>query len=134
MSLGERIRELRQAKKFTQRQLAEIAGIDYTYLSKIENDRLEHSPSLKTLKVLAEILGADELDLLDLADKMPPVLRDIADNPEALQFFRRASKVSKSPKFWRSLTSQLDQIEKEVQKADATPEADEQASNERVEP
>ena len=88
---------------------------------------MEHSPSLKTLKILAEVLEADELDLLDLADKMPPVLRDIANNPEALQFFRRASKVSKSPKFWRSLTSQLDQIEKDVHKADGTPEAGEEA-------
>ncbi len=127
MTLGERVRGLRQAKKLTQRQLAKVAGIDFTYLSKIENDRLEHSPSLKTLKTLAEVLETDELGLLDLADKMPPVLRDIANNPEALQFFRRASQVSKSPRFWRSLTSQLDQIEKDVQKTEAIQESDEEA-------
>ena len=118
MNLGERVLKLRKDRQMTQRQLAEAAGIDFTYLSKIENDRLEHSPSLKTLKALADVLGADELELLDLADKMPPVLRDIANNPEALQFFRKASKVAKSPKFWSSLTSQLEQIEKDVQKTE----------------
>ena len=118
MTLGERVRELRQKKELTQRQLAEVAGIDFTYLSKIENDRLEHSPSLKTLQRLAEVLEADELELLDLADKMPPLLRDLAQNQEALQFFRKATKVAKSPRFWRHLSSQLDEIAKNVEEAD----------------
>lgn len=118
MTLGERIKELRKNKKMTQRQLAEVAGIDFTYLSKIENDRLEHSPSLKALQRLAEVLEADELEFLNLADKMPPLLRDLAQNQEALQFFRNANKLAKPPGFWRHLSSRLDEIAKDAEETE----------------
>ena len=111
MTLGEHLKQLRQSKELTQRQLAESAGVDFTYLSKIENDRLEHSPSLKTLQSLAEALNTDELVLLELADKMPPVLRDIAHNREALQFLRKASRMVKTRGDWQRLSKQLDDIE-----------------------
>jgi HTH-type transcriptional regulator, competence development regulator len=113
MTLGERLKGLRQAKRYTQRQLAEIAGVDFTYLSKIENDRLEHSPSIKTLQVLARLLGADELELITLADKMPAALRDIAQSQEALQYFRKVSMVAKSPHDWRRLSQRLDELVRE---------------------
>ena len=108
-SLGARLRDLRKAKNLTQRQLAQELGVDFSYLSKIENDRLEHAPSLKVLEQLATILEVDELELLELADKMPPVLRDLAFNSQALQFLRRASKVT-SPQVWQSLTDHLEHL------------------------
>ena len=108
MTLGQRIRELRQARKLTQRQLAGMAGIDFTYLSKIENDRLEHMPSLQTIRNLARDLGADELELMDLANKVPPVLEAIARDKDALRFFRRATETVKSPEGWRDLLDYLE--------------------------
>ena len=107
--LGARIRELRKAKQLTQRQLAQQLGVDFSYLSKIENDKLEHTPSLKILEQLATELGVDELELLELADKMPPVLRDLTINAEAMRFLRRASRVT-SAQTWRALSDHLDQI------------------------
>ena len=110
MTLGQRIKALRKTKGYTQRQLADIAGVDFTYLSKIENDRLEHTPSLKTLQVLAQKLEADELELITLADKMPPVLQNIGHSPEALQFYRKASQMAKTPNEWRTLSQHLDEL------------------------
>src|SRR6266498_2445075 len=106
-TLGERIRALRKGKGLTLRQLADATDLDFTYLSKIENNRLEHTPSLKALQRIAE-----ELELMALADKTPPFLRDIVDNKEALQFFRKASKLAKSKQTWRALSRHLDEMEK----------------------
>ncbi len=94
------------------RQLADATDLDFTYLSKIENNRLEHTPSLKALQRIAKELDADELELMALADKTPPFLRDIVDNKEALQFFRKASKLAKSKQTWRALSRHLDEMEK----------------------
>ena len=77
MQFGRRIRELRQAKKMTLRDLADKVGVGFTYLSKIENHKLEegHSPSEKLIHKLAEERDADEQDLLVLADKFPEIIR-----------------------------------------------------------
>ena len=91
MTLGQYLKELRRQRHLTQRQLAEQIGVDFSYLSKIENDRLEHTPSLKTLQDLAKALEVDELELMELADKVPPVLKAIARDKDAMRFFRRAT-------------------------------------------
>jgi transcriptional regulator with XRE-family HTH domain len=108
MTFGQRIRELRREHSLTQRQLAEKAGVDFTYLSKIENDRLEHTPSIRTIQNLARALKADELELMNLANKVPPILGAIVRNKDALRFFRHATETIKSPKGWRDLLSYLE--------------------------
>jgi transcriptional regulator with XRE-family HTH domain len=108
VDLGRRIKELRLERGFTQRQLAERAELDYTYLSKIENGRLEHTPSVRTLRDLARALEVDELELMELADKVPSVLEGIAGNKDALRFFRRATETVKSPEGWRDLLAYLE--------------------------
>jgi HTH-type transcriptional regulator, competence development regulator len=108
MTLGQRIRELRRQHRLTQRQLAEKVGVDFTYLSKIENDRLEHTPSIKTLQDLAKALEVDELELMELANKVPPVLQAIARDKNALRFFRRATQTIKNSEDWRDLLAYLE--------------------------
>jgi transcriptional regulator with XRE-family HTH domain len=47
MNFGGRLREMRKEKGLTLREVAERAGIDFTYLSKMENDRISYTlPSL----------------------------------------------------------------------------------------
>ena len=77
MTFGERIRELRQAKQLTLRELAAQVGVGFTYISKIENHKLEegHGPSEKLIHKLAVELDADEEELLLLAEKVPEVIR-----------------------------------------------------------
>ncbi len=108
LSLGRKIRELRKARGLTQRELSARAGLDFTYVSKIENDRLQYAPSIKAIQVLAGVLEVDELELMRLADKVPPPLDSIASSAEALRFFRRASETVRSPDEWRKLLGYLE--------------------------
>ena len=41
---GKLIRQARKAKSYSQRELAKILKIDFTYLSKIENNRADYAP------------------------------------------------------------------------------------------
>ena len=114
MTLGQYIKELRRQRHLTQRQLAEGIGVDFSYLSKIENDRLEHTPSLKTLQDLAKALQVDELELMELADKVPPVLQAIARDKDAMRFFRRATETIKSSEGWRDLLAYIERQAQDV--------------------
>ena len=104
---GAKLRELRQEKGMTLRALAEAAGVDFTYLSKIENDRLEYSPGVETIRDLAQALEVEPMELLQLANKLPPELAKLAGNEKARRFFQRAQEVA-SPKDWDALLDLLE--------------------------
>ncbi len=55
VQIGANIRSLREKRGLKQIELAEIAGISNTFLSDIENERV--NPSIKTLSKLAGALG-----------------------------------------------------------------------------
>ena len=55
MSIGTRIIQIRNEKNLTQRELSERSGIASSYISRVENRRLEPRP--KTLRRIAEGLG-----------------------------------------------------------------------------
>ncbi|MQY72258.1 MAG: helix-turn-helix domain-containing protein, partial [Dehalococcoidia bacterium] len=67
---GARVRELRILAGLTQRELAEKIGVDFSYLSKIENGVLP-PPSEKVILRLAEALNADKDELITLAGRIP---------------------------------------------------------------
>jgi len=104
---GAKLRELRQNKGMTLRALAEAAGVDFTYLSKIENDRLDYSPGVETIRDLAQALKVDAMELLQLANKLPPELAKLAGNEKARRFFQRAQEIA-SPKDWDALLDLLE--------------------------
>jgi len=90
MTFGETVRQWRVARKKNQRELAAEVGIDFTYLSKLENGRMP-APSESTIRKIAEVLGhADEVDtLLLLADKVPddvkPIITSSREAPALLR-------------------------------------------------
>mgnify|MGYP001577443308 CR=1 FL=1 len=99
MSFAERLKELRKQAEFAQRDLAERAEIDFTYLSKIENGKVE-PPREVVIRKLAHELAAklkkDETDLayelITLAGKFPSDLaRRVAQDPKALAYLRSLS-------------------------------------------
>jgi transcriptional regulator with XRE-family HTH domain len=104
---GAKVRQLRQEKGMTLRVLAEAAGVDFTYLSKIENDRLEYSPGVETIRDLAQALEVDAMELLQLANKLPPELAKLAGSEKARRFFQRAQEIA-SPKDWDALLDLLE--------------------------
>lgn len=68
MNFGSRIRQLRKGTGLSQRDFADKIGIDFTYLSKIENGKVE-PPSEEKIRMIARELEVDEEELLALAGK-----------------------------------------------------------------
>ncbi len=113
MPFPDRLRELRRAARLSQRALAEQVGVDFTYLSKIENGRVE-PPSEGVLqriaKELADKLGKDETALADelitLAGKIPSDLAEtLSRNPEVVRLLRSVGSDVHSSADWRKLFS-----------------------------
>ncbi|MEQ9411357.1 MAG: helix-turn-helix domain-containing protein [Fuerstiella sp.] len=77
-TVGQRIREIRKQRNLTQRQLAQRVGINFTYLSRVENDRLDadQTPREETLQKIARALETDADELLLLARRIPHALRE----------------------------------------------------------
>jgi len=71
-SFGEFLRGRRKAMKKTQRDLAGEVGVDFTYLSKVENDTPGFSSvSEGTLRKLAGALDVDPDEMITRAGKVP---------------------------------------------------------------
>ena len=111
MDFPERLRSLRKEAQLSQRDLAERIGVDFTYLSKIENGRVE-PPSESVLKGIARELAGElsrnetELadELITLAGKIPSDLADtLSRNPGAVQYLRSLGDDVQSPAEWRRL-------------------------------
>lgn len=123
-TFGQTIRDLRKAKTppLTQRELADRVaarlreedrrGFDFTYLSKIENDRLP-PPSAAAIIALAEELGADRDELLALASKAPPDVGEaLKKSGGARTLFRSAVNENLSEEEWQQLLESLNRITK----------------------
>ncbi len=88
MTLGERLRELRKNKDWTLRDVAAMVDINFTYLSKIENGRLDFTdfPSEKLIRKLAKVLKGDVDELLLLAEKVPDEIKKrVIERPDAFR-------------------------------------------------
>lgn len=120
-SLGDRIRELRLKRNLSQRALADDVasrleadkrrGFDFTYLSKIENNRL--TPSAAVLVVISAVLETDSDELLALARKAPPdITRELADNEPARMFMRSALSKQLTEEDWKKLLRHLERTKK----------------------
>lgn len=88
MRFGEKVRELRKTKNLGQRALADACGVSFTYISKIENHRLDFGdfPSEAVIEKIAAALDTDVTDLLVLAEKIPePIRRRVLARPDAFR-------------------------------------------------
>jgi transcriptional regulator with XRE-family HTH domain len=89
MNFGEKVRQLRKAMNLSQRDLATKVKVNFTYISKIENEKLDFGdyPSEELILKLAEALDADADEMLILAKKVPEAIRRrVLQRPEV---FRR---------------------------------------------
>ena len=93
-TIGKRIKQLRKERNLTQRELAGRVDMNFTYLSRIENDRLDadQTPREDTLKAIAKAMSADADELLLLARRIPEsISQRIFHNPSV---FRKITKLS----------------------------------------
>ena len=92
MRFGDRVRELRTAMGLSQRALGERVGVSFTYISKVENGKLDFGdyPSEDLIRRLAAALAADEEELLLIAEKIPePIRRRFFERPDAFRQLAR---------------------------------------------
>ena len=64
------LREARTQHGYSIRKLAQLVGIDYTYLSKLENDRQLYPPKESVLRTIAHHLELDGTTLCYLAGRI----------------------------------------------------------------
>ena len=97
MSIGEKIRQLRREKDWSQGQLAIKLGISERHISRYENEKF--TPSASTLKKIAEVFGVTIDYLLSCNnpedDNKPLQIADIKD-PELLECFLEADELEES--------------------------------------
>jgi transcriptional regulator with XRE-family HTH domain len=90
MQFGEKVRELRKAKNLTQQRLAEKVKVNFTYISKIENGKLDFGdyPSDDLILKLARALGANADEFLLMAEKIPEQIKKrVMQRPDAFRKF-----------------------------------------------
>ena len=77
MTFGEKVRAARKVKQIDLRTLAGVVGVHFTYLSKIENGKLDfgNAPGEGLILKLAAALDADADELLLLAHRIPERIR-----------------------------------------------------------
>jgi transcriptional regulator with XRE-family HTH domain len=112
MEFGQKLRELRREKGLTLRALAEAVGVDFTYLSKIENGKAGYLPGAETIRSLAAALEVEPLELLQLANKVPPEVESFAGDAKARRFLQRAQEVA-APEDWDALLNLLERRHKQ---------------------
>ncbi len=102
-TLGERIKELREKKKLSLRELGSRVGLSAGYLSQIENNKVSVSglPSEENLSKIAHELNVDETDLTLLAHKLSSsltstiiegLLKGEVKKEQVFELFRSAKK------------------------------------------
>jgi transcriptional regulator with XRE-family HTH domain len=106
MTFGERLRQIRLERRLNQRELAGRAGIDFTYLSKVENGRME-PPAEETICRLAAALEVEPTELLLLAQKVPSDVKPIITrSPLVPRFLRTARDFSDED--WEALIEEAE--------------------------
>jgi transcriptional regulator with XRE-family HTH domain len=106
-SFGTKLREYRRRTGMSQRELARRVGTDFSYISKIENNRLP-PPAADTVVKICEVLDIDQNELLALTGKLPSDVQSSLSTSEGAQrFLREAQELTLSEEEWDSMIHRL---------------------------
>lgn len=106
MEIGSYIKNLRETKDISQRQLAHLSGISNTEINRIENGERKN-PSPNTLKKLAPHLGVSGEDLMEKAGYLNN--NNEKNNNKARLLFGRINKLP--PESQKKLERELEWLE-----------------------
>lgn len=97
-SFGNLIRTARKDQGYSQRELAKHLGVDFTYLSKLENDHADYAPKEEVIRRLAKNLNLNPEELIFLAGRIPQQYEEVLkQNPREMQvLFQR---MKENPEF-----------------------------------
>ena len=120
-TFGKLIRQARKDKEYSQRELAKLIGVDYTYLSKLENDHAGYPPSEDVIEALGRHLDLTDRtdDLKRLAGRITPddakVFEDLVKKYRQMPALLR--RMRDEPEFAHKLLGETTQLEGEERKS-----------------
>lgn len=90
---GKYLREKRTAKGYSLRGFAELLGVSPTYISHVEQGKVDSPPTAKLVRRAAELLGENPDEMIVMAGRVPEDLpKIIQSQPEAMPELLRAAK------------------------------------------
>lgn len=106
-TFGNALRQYRQAAGISQRELAKKAGLDFSYISKLENSRLP-PPAADTVVLIAQILSVPAEGLLALTGKIPTNIQEtISTSANAQSFLREVQEMGLTDDEWKKMVKSL---------------------------
>jgi len=109
-SFGQLLREQRRKAGVSQRDLGTRAGLDFSYISKLENDRIP-PPAADTVVAICRVLKIEPEELLAASGKLPADIRSTMGSSVAAQsFLQNASRMSLTEQEWKEMTSSLHRL------------------------
>src|SRR5690348_4172234 len=107
---GATLRDRRRAAAISQRELAARTGLDFSYISKVENGRVP-PPAADTIVALCQALDTPPEALLALTRKIPSAVRQtVSSSPAAQQFLRTAQQMALTDQEWAQLVRALHRL------------------------
>lgn len=104
---GPALRARRRAAGLSQRELAARTGLDFSYISKVENGRLP-PPAADTIVALGRVLDSPPEHLLALTRKIPSAVQQtVSSSPAAQAFLREAQQLALTDEEWTQLLQVL---------------------------
>lgn len=90
---GDLLRATRVAKGYSLRKFSELVDLSPTYLSQVEQGKIERPPTAERVRTMAELLGQNADEWIALAGRVPDDLTQIIKNePQAMPALLRAVK------------------------------------------
>lgn len=104
---GDLLRATRIAKGYSLRKFAEVVDLSPTYVSQLEQGKLERPPTAERVRTMAELLGQNPDEWIALAGRVPADLTEIIKSePQAMPALLRAVKGLTADEL-RQLTEQI---------------------------
>ncbi len=112
-TFGQVLRAIRREQGISQRELARRIGVDFSYISKIENDQLP-APSANRVVAIADALGVASASLLALAGKLPSNVQErIGTSTAAQEFLLEVERLRPTDADWHKMKESLRLLFKE---------------------
>ena len=92
-AFGDLLRATRVAKGYSLRKFAQLASVSPTYLSQVEQGKMERPPTADRVSKMAELLGASPDEWIALAGRVSKEMEAIIHSqPEGMPALLRAAK------------------------------------------
>ncbi len=109
-TFGAVLKDLRRNSNVSQRALAEAIGVDFSYISKLENDRMP-PPAADTIVRICACLRVPSGGLLTLSKKLPTDIHEtVVGSVSALDFLRKAREMNLTESEWGLLQQGLKRL------------------------